>query len=114
MDYDISTFIFAAVLAVFVVAGLMSAYKFIYYQITKKSTNKLANQIIAWIFSYAAVVLCWWTINIPSEFRQTFLYMFPVYILQKVIDLKMIKRIIEGLLKNKGLISEDGTGSSKQ
>ena len=111
MEYDVKTFIFAAVLAIFVVAGLMSAYKAIYYRITKKSTITLVNQILAWVFSYAAVVLCWWTIRIPSEFRQTFLYVFAVYVLQRFIDLKMIKRILEGALKKRGLIS-DGEAES--
>ena len=33
-EYDLRVFIFAAILAVFVVAGLMSAYKGIYYTVT--------------------------------------------------------------------------------
>ena len=49
-EYDLRVFIFAAILAVFVVAGLMSAYKGIYYTVTKKSTNRFVNQILAWIF----------------------------------------------------------------
>lgn len=107
MEYDIKTFIFASTLAVFVVAGLMTAYKTIYYLIIKKSTNKIINQLLAWIFSYIAVVLCWWTIHIPSEFRQTFLYVFAVYVLQRCVDMNMIKRIINGVLKKRGLIDKD-------
>ena len=113
MEFDLKTFLFVAVLAVFVVAGLMSTYKFFYYKITKKNTNKLVNQILAWVFSYVAVVLCWWTIHIPSEFRQTFIYVFAVYVLQMTIDLKMIKRIIEGALKKRGLLDcEESSESS--
>lgn len=112
MEFDISTFILAAVLSVFVVAGLMSLYKLIYYRITKKSTNKLLNQILAWIFSYIAVVMCWWTIGVPSQFRQTFVYVFAVYVLQMCIDLKMIKRIIEGILRKRGLIESDSSESA--
>lgn len=112
MEYDVKTFLFVAFLAVLVVAGLMSTYKLIYYLITKKSTNKLINQILAWVFSYIAVVLCWWTIHIPSEFRQTFLYVFAVYVLQRVIDLKMIKKIIEGYLKSKGFITDTDNDKS--
>lgn len=107
MEYYASTFIFASVIAVFVVAGLMSAYKTAYYLITGKSTNRTANQILAWVFSYVAVVLCWWAIDIPSEFRQTFLYVFPVYVLQKCVDMNMIKKIINGFLRKRGLLKED-------
>lgn len=112
MEYDLKTFVFAAVLAIFVVAGLMSTYKAIYYRITKKSTNKLVNQILAWAFSYIAVVLCWWTIHIPSEFKQTFIYVFAVYVLQMCVDLKMIKKIIEGILKKRLLDSEGPSQSA--
>ena len=111
MEYNLRTFLVAAVLAVFVVAALMSTYKFIYFWVTKKSTNRLVNQILAWVFSYIAVVLCWWTIRIPSEFKQTFLYVFAVYVLQRTIDLNMIKRIIEGILCKRGIL-KDGDDSS--
>ena len=107
MEYHIKTFIFASILAIFVVAGLMTAYKTIYYLITKKSTNKFINQFLAWVFSYIAVVLCWWTIQIPSEFKQTFLYVFAVYVLQRCVDMNMIKRIINGILKKRGFIDKD-------
>ena len=108
-EYDLKVFIFAAILAVFVVAGLMSAYKGVYYTVTKKSTNRIVNQILAWVFSYVAVVLCWWTIQIPDEFRKTFLYVFAVYVLQRTVDLNMIKKIIEGCFRKRGLLESENS-----
>lgn len=89
----------------------MSTYKLIYYLITRKSTNPLINQMIAWLFSYIAVVLCWWTIGIPSEFKQTFIYVFPVYVLQRTVDLKMINKIIKNTLKKRNLIDSSDSES---
>lgn len=95
---EIYKFIFAAVVCILTVAALMSVYKLIWYLITKKDTIVVLNQIIAWVCSYVAVVLSWWALSVPEQFIHTFLYMFPVYTLQKVVDLKMIKKIIENRL----------------
>lgn len=90
-------------LSVFVVAALMTLYKIIYYLITKKKTNKLVNQIIAWVFSFGATTLCWWTIGIPDEFKKVFVYMFVVYVIQMKIDLNVLKCIVDSYLSKKGI-----------
>lgn len=97
-----NSIIFVA-LSIIIVAGLMSLYKSLYYLITKKSTNKYVNQIIAWIFSYCATLLCHFCIGIPADFRQTFVYVFAVYVIQMRIDLDCIKKIIDLKLKEKGV-----------
>lgn len=100
MNID-SIYILFLALSVVVVAALMSIYKTVYYMITKKSTNKTVNQLVAWAFSFLATLLCWWTIGVPEQFKQIFVYMFVVYVLQMKIDLNCIKKILDRKIASK-------------
>lgn len=91
----------AGVLCLCMVVSLMTLYKNIWWSATKKDTYKLANQIVAWIFSYCSVVLSWAVLSVPERFSQTFIYVFAVYVLQMAIDLKMIKKISDAFWNKK-------------
>ena len=93
--------LFAGVLCLCMVVSLMTLYKNIWWAVTKKDTCKLTNQIVAWIFSYCSVVLSWAVLNVPERFSQTFIYVFAVYVLQMIIDLKMIKKISDAFWNKK-------------
>ena len=67
-----STYVVTLILSVVIVAALMNVYKSIYWLITKKSTNKVVNQLVAWLFSFVATVLCWWATGIPDQFKKVF------------------------------------------
>lgn len=90
-------------LSVFAVAALMTLYKTIFYLVTKKTTCKVVNQIVAWAFSFVATVLCWWTIGVPDEFKKVFIYVFVVYVLQMKIDLNVLKNMVDSYLSKKGI-----------
>lgn len=90
---DKNNLILAGALTLCMVVVLMTFYKNIYYAVRKKPTNRLVNQVLAWVFSYCATVLSWKVLGVPETFGQTFIYVFAVYVLQMVIDLRMIKRI---------------------
>lgn len=96
-----STYIVTLILSVVIVAALMNVYKSIYWLITKKSTNKVVNQLVAWLFSFIATVLCWWATGIPDQFKKVFIYMFVVYVLQMKVDLECIKKILDKKIQSK-------------
>lgn len=90
------------------VACLMTAYKEIYKKISKKDTTIVwLNKVIAVLLSYGATVLSWWSLDVPEDFKMTFIYFFMTYVLQEIFDLQVIKKIIKLIvaknLEKKGL-----------
>ena len=67
----------------------------------KKTVNDSFLRVCGITLSFIATVLSWWILKIPEEFKGCVLYMFPVYVLQEILDLDVIKRIIKAFIKAK-------------
>ena len=67
----------------------------------KEKINDSVLRIIAVVLSATATLLSWWILKIPEELKACILYFFPVYVLQEILDLDVIKRIIKAFIKAK-------------
>ena len=92
-------------------AVMMTFLKEIILKKQKDNINNTVWRICALSISAIVTVLSWWIFKVPEELKGCLLYVFPVYVLQEILDLDVIKRIIKGFIKAKlkkqGLTSED-------
>jgi len=65
----------------------------------KKKINDTVLRTIAVAICAIATVLSWWILSIPAELKACLLYFFPVYVIQEIVDLDVIKRIFKAIAK---------------
>ena len=77
----------------------------------KKDVRESIYRTTAFAISVIATLLSWWILSVPSELKGCILFVFPVYVLQEVFDLEVIKRILKTItkakLKKSGATDED-------